>query len=161
MNQNLIIRKANPAEDFVIAQHFYQLWMDNNIEPNFINDDWLKITLEFIIKARQELFFQAFVALIDNNIVGSASCQLFAGLYPFPFKQNFRNYGYIWNVFVESAYRRRGIATKLTKTTINYLQSLNCTHAIIHASPHGKSVYENLGFIPKNEMILELGGDKT
>jgi ribosomal protein S18 acetylase RimI-like enzyme len=77
-------------------------------------------------------------------------------LYPSPFKSSFRKYGYIWNVFVESAYRDRGIATKLTKTAIDYLQSLDCTHAILHASPHGKPVYEKLGFVPKNEIILDL-----
>ena len=41
-------------------------------------------------------------------------------------------------------------------TTIDRLRSLNCTHVILHASPHGKPLYESLGFIPKNEMILEL-----
>ncbi len=104
----------------------------------------------------QELSFQAFVAKIDNKIIASVSCQLFAGLYPSIFKPNIRQYGYIWNVFVESAYRRQGIGTKLTQTAIDYLQSLGCTHAILHASPHGKPVYDNLGFVPKNEMILEL-----
>jgi hypothetical protein len=34
--------------------------------------------------------------------------------------------------------------------------SLKCTHAILHASPYGKPLYESLGFVPKNEMILEL-----
>ena len=155
-NQNLTFRKANLAEDAVIARHFYQMWLDNNVTPNNIDADWLNITLDFITKARQELCFQAFVALINDKIVASASCQLFAGLYPVLFKPSIRKYGYIWNVFVESAYRRQGIATKLTEKTINYLDSLNCTHAILHASPYGKPVYENLGFVPKNEMILDL-----
>ena len=91
-----------------------------------------------------------------DQVIGSTSCQLFAGLYPMFLKPDFRQYGYIWNVYVESDYRRQGIATKLTKKAINYLHSLNCTHAILHASPQGKSVYEGLGFVPKNEMILEL-----
>lgn len=82
--------------------------------------------------------------------------RIFAGLYPALFKPDFRNYGYIWNVYVETNYRRQGIATKLTQEAIKYLHSLNCTHAILHASPYGKPVYENLGFVPKNEMILEL-----
>ena len=100
--------------------------------------------------------FQAYVATIGDRIVGSVSCQIFAGLYPMPFQPDFRKYGYIWNVYVEPDYRRRGIATKLTKRAIAYLHSLNCTHAILHASVYGKPVYEKLGFVPKNEMILEL-----
>ena len=155
-NQNLVIIPASIAEDSIVAQHFYQLWLDNNIAPDSIDDNWLRVTLEFIAKARQELSFQAFVGKINDEIVASASCQLFGGLYPSPFKPTFRKYGYIWNVFVESTYRRQGIGTQLTKAAIGYLQSLNCSHAILHASPYGKPMYENLGFTPKNEMILEL-----
>lgn len=155
-NNNLIITPASTSEDSIVAQHFYQLWIDNNVEPNFIKDNWLELTLNFIAKARQELSFQSFIGRIDKEIVGSVSCQLFAGLYPLPFKQTFRQYGYIWNVFVNSAYRRQKIGTKLTQTAIDYLRSIDCSHAILHASPHGKPIYENLGFVPKNEMILEL-----
>ena len=155
-NKDLIITPASMAEDSVVAQHFYQLWLDNNVSPDSIRDDWLEVTLNFIAKARQELSFQTFVGKINAEIVASASCQLFAGLYPSPFKPSIRQSGYIWNVFVESAYRHQGIGTKLTKTAIDYLKSLNCTHAILHASPHGKAVYENLGFVPKNEMILDI-----
>lgn len=157
-NQNVIIREANSSENHLIAQHFYQLWLDNNVAPNSLSEDWLETTLEFIAKAKQDLFFQSFVAILDNQVIGSTSCQLFAGLYPMLFKPDFRLYGYIWNVYVESDYRRQGIATKLTQKAIDYLNSLNCTHAILHASPQGKSVYKNLGFVPKNEMILELKG---
>lgn len=155
-DQSFIIRSAAVEEDLIVAQHFYQLWLDNDIAPDVIDDDWLQTTLEFIAKARQDLSFQAFVGIIDNEVVASVSSQIFSGLYPFPFKPSFRQYGYIWNVFVKSAYRRQGIGRELTNTAINYLRSINCSHAILHASPHGKPVYENLGFVPKNEMILEL-----
>lgn len=154
--KKLIITPASSQEDPIVAQHFYQLWLDNNVDPESIIEDWLPITLEFIAKARRELSFQAFIGSIEGKIVGSVSCQLFAGLYPSFFQPNFRQYGYIWNVFVESSYRRQGIGSKLTKTAIDYLRTLNCSHAILHASPHGKPLYENIGFIPKNEMILEL-----
>ena len=158
-NFNITIREATVAEDILIVQHFYKLWLDNNIAPNLICSNWQQKTLDFITQARQDLFFQAFVAVVNGLIVGSVSGQIFAGLYPNPFKSDFRKYGYIWNVYVESAYRRQGIATKLTKKAIAYLNSLNCTHAILHASTHGKPVYENLGFVPKNEMILEINSE--
>ena len=155
-NINLTIKPASLSNDRLIAQHFYQLWLDNNLTSAQIDRNWLQTTLEFIAKARQELLFQAFVASIDEKIVASASCQLFSGLYPSPFESSFRKYGYIWNVFVESDYRRQGIGSQLTTKAIDYLRTLDCSHAILHASPHGKVMYENLGFVPKNEMILEL-----
>ena len=155
-NPKIAITQSLPENDIIIAKHFYQLWLDNNVSPDSLRDDWLDITLEFIEQARQEFSFQAFIAQDNNKIIGSASCQLFTGLYASPFKLEYRKYGYIWNVYVESDYRRQGIATQLTKKTIEYLKDLNCTRAILHASPFGKPVYENLGFISGNEMILNL-----
>jgi hypothetical protein len=39
---------------------------------------------------------------------------------------------------------------------IAYLNALGCTKAILHASPSGKPVYSNLGFVSSNEMQLDL-----
>jgi ribosomal protein S18 acetylase RimI-like enzyme len=148
------IYPATPVMDKILAEHFYQLWLDNDVEPDLIRSDWLDVTLKFIQQARQELKFQAFVAQVQDNIVGSVSCQLFAGLYPSPFNPEYRQYGYIWNVYVQSDYRRQGIGTELTTAAIDYLKELKCTKIVLHASPYGKPVYEHLGFIAGNEMIL-------
>ena len=77
-------------------------------------------------------------------------------MYPAVLKAEQRNYGYIWNVYVLPEHRRQGIATELTKVAVNYLKSLNCTKAILNASPSGKPVYEQLGFVAGNEMVLDL-----
>ena len=156
MSLSITIDRATSELDRIIAHHFYQLWIDNDIPADLIQDDWLNKTVKFMQNARQELEFQAFVARIDNEIVGSASCQLFAGLYPAILKIEQRNYGYIWNVYVEPQYRRRGIAIELTQAAIAHLKSLNCTKAVLNASPSGKPVYEKLGFTAGNEMVLDL-----
>ena len=153
---NVIIAPATPEIDRLIAEHFYQLWLDNDVTADLIRDDWQDWTQKFIQQARQELKFQAFTAQADGEIVGSVSCQLFAGLYPSPFKIEHRHYGYIWNVYVQANYRRQGIATKLVNSAVGYLKDLNCTKAVLHASPSGKPLYENMGFVPNNEMILNL-----
>jgi GNAT superfamily N-acetyltransferase len=149
-------RPAQITEDAVIAQHFYQLWRDNQIGDADINPNWQRITQEFITDARQKLSFQAFVAEVDQQIVGSASCQLFAGLYPQILLETQRKYGYIWNVYVESGYRGRGLGKGLTTCCVEYLKSLGCTRAILHASPFGKPIYTQLGFNDSNEMRLDL-----
>lgn len=152
----LNIRETNPKEDSAIAEHFYKLWLDNNIPVDSIHSNWLEITLEFIDRARSELQYQAFVAEIESEIVGSASCQLFAGLYPDIIADRSRKYGYIWGVYVEPNYRNQGIAKKLTAKTIEYLKAIGCTRAILNASPSGKPVYSHLGFSESNEMRLDL-----
>ncbi len=149
-------REASPDEDSLIAEHFYQLWRDNDVPAHSIQSDWLEITLQFISRARQELCYKAFVAEVGEVVVGSASCQLFAGLYPHVLEEHYRKYGYIWGVYVEPPYRGKGIAKNLTLVAIAHLKSLGCTRAILHASPLGKPVYDSLGFSASNEMRLDL-----
>ena len=156
MDQTINIREASPQEDYLIAQHFYKLWQDNDVSINSIKSNWLDITLQFISHARQELSYKAFIAEVDGLVVGSAGCQLFAGLYPNALVENYRKYGYIWGVYVEPPHRGQGIAKKLTNKAIDYLKSLNCTKAILHASPLGKPVYSSLGFSTTNEMGFDL-----
>lgn len=149
-------REASLQEDSLIAEHFYQMWLDNDVPDRSIQTNWLEITLQFIENARLELSYKAFVAEVNGKIIGSASCQLFAGLYPLILTDEYRKYGYIWGVYVEPTYRRKGVAKKLTLHALDYLKSLGCTRAILHASPPGKPVYSSLGFSQSNEMRFDL-----
>jgi ribosomal protein S18 acetylase RimI-like enzyme len=149
-------RTATSQEDLIIARHFYQLWQDNNVPDDAIAPNWQEDIIRFIEQARSNLNYSAFVAEIDRKIVGSVSCQLFAGLYPIPFVESYRKAGYIWGVYVESEYRQQGIGTKLTEMAVAYLKAIDCTRVVLHASPSGMPVYSKLGFLPNNEMRLDL-----
>lgn len=150
------IRETTPQEDSIIAEHFYQMWLDIGVSEKSIKSNHRNMTLEFIKQARHNLSYKGFVAEIDNIIVGSASCQLFTGLYSLILEAEYRKYGYIWGVYVEPSHRRKGIAKQLTNATVEHLKSINCTKAILNASPAGKPLYENLGFSPSNAMQLDL-----
>lgn len=156
IQQNIQIRIATPQEDSIIAKHFYQLWRDNDVSTDFIKSDWLETVIQFIETARRDLQYQAFVAEVDNLVVGSVGCQLFAGLYPNALAEIYRKYGYIWGVYVEPSHRCLGLGKRLTSTAVDYLKSIKCTRAILHASPSGKPVYSSLGFSATNEMGLDL-----
>jgi ribosomal protein S18 acetylase RimI-like enzyme len=153
---NINYRQSRVEEDSLIAEHFYQLWQDNQVPSENIIAQWLDVTLQFIHHARHTLSYQAFVAELEGKIIASASCQLFAGLYPHILTDNQRQYGYIWGVYVEATHRNQGIAKQLTGMCIHHLQTIGCTRAILHASPSGQPVYSSLGFSHTNEMGLEL-----
>ncbi|MGK7914014.1 MAG: GNAT family N-acetyltransferase [Prochloraceae cyanobacterium] len=156
IEKHIKIREATIQEDYLIAEHFYKMWQDNGVSSNCIKSDWHNLTLEYIDRARQKLYYQAYLAEVEGKVVGSASCQLFAGLYPLILQENYRQYGYIWGVYVEPPYRGQGIAKKLTLETTEYLKSLGCTRAILNASPQGKPLYDRLGFLSSNQMDLDL-----
>jgi ribosomal protein S18 acetylase RimI-like enzyme len=150
------IRKARSEEDGLIADHFYQMWLDNEVVPDSFALDWRDQVLQFIDGARRSLDYQAFVAVVEHQVIGSVGCQRFAGLYPIVFDPSYRRDGYIWGVYVEPAYRHQGIGKQLTEQAILYLRSIQCTHAVLNASSFGKALYEQLGFTTSNLMRLAL-----
>ncbi|MBI4780887.1 MAG: GNAT family N-acetyltransferase [Oscillatoriophycideae cyanobacterium NC_groundwater_1537_Pr4_S-0.65um_50_18] len=154
--QAIQIRAATLPEDVLIAEHFYQMWLDNDVSPEAMVSHWQEIVLQFIKQARQELGYQAFVAQVNDRPVGSVGCQRFAGLYPNLMATTERCDGYIWGVYVEPAYRHQGIATQLTKRANAYLKAIGCTHAVLNASPSGQPLYAQLGFTAGNLMRLDL-----
>lgn len=156
LSTDLQIRPATPSDDRLIAQHFYQMWRDNQVPEEAIAPHWMEMTLEFIDQARQTLNYQAYLAEMHGQAVGSVGCQIFAGLYPNIMHPTVRRDGYIWGVYVEAAYRRRGIATQLMQQAIAYLSQLGCTHAVLNASPPGRPVYQSMGFEDSNLMRLRL-----
>jgi GNAT superfamily N-acetyltransferase len=156
IQEKITIREATLQEDLLIAEHFYQMWLDNDVPEDAIESNWREIIVQFIEQARRDLFYQGFVAEVENVVVGSASCQLFAGLYPNALKPHYRKFGYIWGVYVEPSYRRQGIAKKLTNRAIEYLKTIDCTRVVLNASPLGKPVYSSLGFSESNAMELSL-----
>jgi GNAT superfamily N-acetyltransferase len=154
--QSFQVRAASPEEDMLIAHHFYQMWLDNQVAEAAIASDWVEITLQFMRQARRTLSYQAFVAEVEGQIVGSAGGQRFAGLYPNIMQATERWDGYIWGVYVEPTYRNQGIATQLTQQIITHLKAIGCTHAVLNASPSGKPIYAQLGFVESNLMRLDL-----
>ena len=92
-----------------------------------------------------------FVALDGDRIIGTAGAMLADG---YPTVVHGLRFGYIFGVRVVPEVRGRGIATQLTRETIQCLRSLNCDRIRLHASKMGRPIYERLGFVPTNEMTL-------
>ena len=63
----------------------------------------------------------------------------------------------ILNVIVYPPFRRRGIARRLMETMIAWCRAEDFNAVALHASADGRALYEQLGFVPTNEMRLELG----
>ncbi|MBD1874585.1 GNAT family N-acetyltransferase [Nodosilinea sp. FACHB-131] len=150
------IRASNTTEDAVVAEHFYRMWRDLGVSENNIQPNWLDISLDFVQTARHNLDYQAFVAIAEDAIVGSVSGQRFAGLYPPILSPTHRQYGYVWGVYVEPAYRNQGVATRLTRLMVDYLRGIGCTKVVLNAAPKARSLYQKLGFDESNLMELNL-----
>lgn len=61
----------------------------------------------------------------------------------------------ILNVYVEPAWRRRGVGEALMRSVLTALAGGKIRRIVLHASADGRRLYERLGFVPTNEMRLE------
>ena len=63
---------------------------------------------------------------------------------------------YLLNVYTEAAFRRRGLARKLVEAAIEWTRAQGFSVLWLHASSHGRPLYESMGFEQTNEMKLKL-----
>jgi ribosomal protein S18 acetylase RimI-like enzyme len=64
----------------------------------------------------------------------------------------------VLNVYVEPAWRRGGVAEALMRALLETLAARGIQRIVLHASDDGRRLYERLGFIPTNEMLLQRPG---
>lgn len=148
---NFTVRDAVDGDEAIIAEHLCRIAIELGTSPDSIQEDWLERTFHFIERARKELCYKGFVAEIGGEVIASTSCQILE-LYPMVSREYQK--GYVWGVYVEPAYRRQGIATKLMEEAMSYLKSIGCTKAVLHASDRGKLLYSSLGYAESNEMVF-------
>lgn len=58
----------------------------------------------------------------------------------------------VLNVFTERRWRRRGVARRLMEAVIAWARTHGVARLVLHASPEGRPLYEQLGFAATNEM---------
>lgn len=92
------------------------------------------------------------LAIEDGRIAASAGL-LLLDWPPHPLDPAGDLRGYILNVFVEPAFRRRGLARTLTLRCMQHARALGIRVVTLHASAAGHPVYEGLGFTATNERM--------
>lgn len=147
--------KATPQQDAILIGHYLAIW-DSYGTPrdHFDVEPEAKVRC-FIEEGRDRGELATFLAKDDNTAAGSVSCQVLLSPYPDVLKPTVHKHGYIWSVFVEPQYRRKGISRRLTQLAVDYLLSIGCTAVVLHASEAGEPVYASLGFQPAKEMRLK------
>lgn len=148
------IREGGDTDVELLAGAFRQMWLDNAVPAEHIEPDYRERVQQFVAAARASAALRFFIAEREQRFVGAAACQLFAGLYPAILRREVRCYGYIWGVYVAAEERRQGLGQALTEACVQALRGQGCTHALLHAAPPGRGIYERLGFQGTNELRL-------
>ena len=126
----------------------------------FIKDpyDWDAVR-EFEIKYFEEKMndsqFAAWVAETSYGAIIATAAVSFYETAPKPWNLGSR-YAFVSSMYTEPEYRRQGIGGRLLKEALDFSRSQGITHATLHASKSGKSLYGSFGFKDTNEMRLAL-----
>jgi len=159
------IRPATPLDAPLLAKHRVEMFRDMFRARNSpVPDD----TLEALRTAAEPMLGEwvssgAYLGWLAEPVtrpglvVGGAGVQLRAML-PRPSRDGSSVVSgpeaYVLNVFVERAWRRRGVAAQLMEHVLAYAKERRLRVVSLHASDEGRPLYEKLGFLPTNEMRL-------
>ncbi|HVO25999.1 MAG TPA: GNAT family N-acetyltransferase [Candidatus Margulisiibacteriota bacterium] len=67
----------------------------------------------------------------------------------------------VLNVYTERAHRRRGLARRLVQHVLSWARARGLRQISLHASDAGRPLYEQLGFVPTNEMRREWAAEEV
>lgn len=155
------VRPAAPADAPILARHRVEMFRD----MERLRDEAAAVAL----RAASEPALRAWLASgtylgwlatpagSPGEVVGGAGLQL-RPMLPRPGADGagvvLGPEAYVLNVYVEKAWRRRGVAALLMDCVLAHARGAGLPLITLHASDEGRPLYARLGFAPTNEMRL-------
>jgi GNAT superfamily N-acetyltransferase len=116
-------------------------------------DDWERRLVAFFAAELRRGAMAFYLYKAGPRIVGSAAVFINDGKTNQVLRDTFAT---IAGVFVEPAYRGRGIARTLTQSAIAWARARNCASIRLTASKDAEPLYRSLGFKDGRELVLKL-----
>jgi len=149
------VRAASVEDINLLVRHRRMMWWDMGRRDEEALKMMEEAAHEYFTVTVVEGSYRGFLAVTaSGEVAGGAGIVLSA--WPGILGQRSPRRAMILNMYVERAYRRRGIARALMIKMISWCRENGFTSVGLHASDEGRSLYEELGFKPTNEMRLDL-----
>jgi len=152
--QGITIREGALADIPTITRHRRRMCEDMNYSDAAALSTMVTVTADYLKKAIPDGSFRSWLACENEHVVGGGAVVIV----PWPahaYDLECRR-ATILNVYTDPEYRRRGIARQVMQTMITWCQQEGFARVTLHASEHGRHLYESLGFQLNNEMRLNL-----
>ena len=155
-----VVREAGTADIPILARHRAAMFRHMGQLAAHLNASLERATGSFLDVAMGRGDYLAWVAedgATPPAIIGGAGVQLRPILpRPRPGSEDLElgPEAIVLNVYVESAWRRRGVGEVLMRAVLDALAVRGIRRVVLHASADGRRLYERLGFVVTNEMRL-------
>ena len=154
VTQAITIREGTVADIGEIARQRRRMCEDMNYNDAAVLSTMTALTADYLNKAIPEGSFRSWLVCDAGRVVGGGAVVI----RPWP------SHAYdlacrratILNVYTDPEYRRRGVARQIMETIIAWCRQQGFARVTLHASEHGRHLYESLGFVDSNEMRLNL-----
>lgn len=154
------VRWASIADADVIARHRAEMFSDIGQLPQPLYTDLVQRAVTYLRDAIPRGEYIGWLASSDDRpevVIAGAGVQL-RRILPHPMTRvgesrvAHGNQAIVLNVFVEKAWRRRGLAALLMRHVLEWASTADIDTLVLHASDDGQALYEKLGFVQTNEM---------
>jgi ribosomal protein S18 acetylase RimI-like enzyme len=160
------VREATAADIPLLARHRAAMFQDMGSLAPGREQELTDATAEFLRQALPRGEYLGWVAettIAPREAVGGGGVQL-RTILPRPRPRTdgieLGPEAIILNVYVEPAWRRRGVGEAVMRALLDSLAARGIRRIVLHASDDGRRLYERLGFAPTNEMRLERDGPR-
>jgi GNAT superfamily N-acetyltransferase len=160
MTTEFTLRRADPGDAATIAEMRVRSSAERNAAVTPERNDAFRAACEAALEAElREGDTRIWLAFNGERAIGTATLMILRTLPRIRSRSgivaNARD-GRVRNVYVELAYRGRGIAQALMREVLNEARRENVDRLTLGASDMGRPLYEKMGFVAKrDEMIYE------
>ncbi len=151
MSSNAItIRSATEADIPVLVDYRIRMFLEAGWQGEERAREVGELFAEFFLNGLEQGVCHAWIAEAEGIAVGGVG--LMWETIPPSVRNPSGRQAYVFGIFVEPGFRRRGIAKRLVKTTVDYATAHGCAAISLHASDAGRPVYEKMGFTDSSEL---------
>ena len=158
MSAGFSIRRAAEPDIPELARHRAAMFRDMGTLAGRLEAPLREAAAAYLRDAMPRGEYLAWVAdASGDGVIGGAGVQLRPVMPRPPDRGDALELGpeaIVLNVYVDPAWRRRGVAESLMRALLDHLRANGIRRIVLHASADGRRLYERLGFTATNEMRL-------
>lgn len=153
--EGFVLRRATSADLDTLVAHRRLMFQDMGYDDHVAMDSMSAQLRPWLLERMQSGSYHAWlVCAPDGSIVAGTGLWLMDWI-PHMIGKGLQR-GNILNVYTAPEFRRRGLARELMNAALDWCHENRIDTVILHASPAGRALYEQLGFTASNEMRLRL-----
>ncbi len=149
------IRSATPQDCAVILHHRRSMFQDMGEGSSEDLERMVEATAPWLAGALADGSYHGWLAEDPQGQIVAGGGVLISSWPAGPHDPVTRR-ALIINVYTEPEARRQGLARQLMLLMIQWLKEQGFSSVVLHASDAGRPLYQDLGFVPTNEMRLRL-----